>query len=311
LGLKQILLIICVVLLVITGCVLGGFTQKTTDMTSDPVNYTFKYILYGHPDEINITLYKGVYIYFSKRDTQLYVGYEKDTYTEVITNPEQEYYMKNILDAIKAKSNNTEDQARIAINLVQRMNYTVEDEYRVAYPYEVLYRNGGVCSERSILLAYLLKNIGYDTVLMGFRNENHMAVGIKTKPVYTYKNTGYAFIETTNTNIITYSDGSYPNPKLELYAEQNIPPEDYPEGYANTTVKLESTPELIPVSSGMEFNNLSKDYADAWNYTDLGSTPNGTVSPSNYNQWQFINWYYGLHYGDGFITYNPLNPITT
>jgi hypothetical protein len=304
LGLRHSLLVVCALLLLVTVGVLGLQAQEATNMSTNPVNFTFKYILYGHPDEINVTLYNGAYTYFSGRDTHIYVGLNDDTYSEVVNNPEQDVYLKEVVDAIKSKSSSPEDQARIAVSLVQRMEYVEDNDNEVLYPYEVLYHNGGVCSGKSVLLAYLLKNIGYDTALLIFRPENHMAVGIKTDSAYAYKNTGYAFIETTSPDIITFSDGDYPNPHYDELVRQNLTVEEL---FSNQTIRLVTQPEVYPVSPGMAFTNLSKDYADAWYYADLGRTANGTASPLKYRQWQTLHWYYGLRYGDEFLTDNPLN----
>ena len=47
------------------------------------------------------------------------------------------------------------------------------------YPYEILYENKGVCSDKSRLLACLLKELGFGCVLFVYNSENHEAVGIK------------------------------------------------------------------------------------------------------------------------------------
>ena len=103
-----------------------------------------------------------------------------------------------------------DDQARIAISLVQQIPYdwqTFGLENR--YPYEVIYDNTGVCEEKSRLLAFLLRDLGFDVVLFSFESENHMAVGIMCPVQYSYKNTGYCFVETTEPTMITYSQGEY------------------------------------------------------------------------------------------------------
>lgn len=45
--------------------------------------------------------------------------------------------------------------------------------------------------------------------LLDFDAEKHTAVGIRSAQEYAYKNTGYAFIETTTPLIITDGNGEY------------------------------------------------------------------------------------------------------
>jgi len=67
------------------------------------------------------------------------------------------------------------------------------------YPYETLYDGTGICTDKSYLLAYMLKELGYGTSLMIFDKDRHMAVGIKSPLGYTSFSSNYSFIETTNT----------------------------------------------------------------------------------------------------------------
>ncbi len=76
-----------------------------------------------------------------------------------------------------------DDQAGIAISLVQKIPYDYEKMYRCGwtcqgrtfvsgipprYPYQVLYDGRGVCGEKSSLLALLLKEFGFGVVLLEF-----------------------------------------------------------------------------------------------------------------------------------------------
>jgi len=53
------------------------------------------------------------------------------------------------------------------------------------YPYTILYQNwGGICGEKSFLLALILKELGYSVALMEFDDIHHMALGIKAPSLY-------------------------------------------------------------------------------------------------------------------------------
>jgi hypothetical protein len=71
------------------------------------------------------------------------------------------------------------------------------------FPIETIVDGEGDCDDKSILLAALLAREGYDVVLFYFEKENHMAVGIRC-PQWSYKDTGYAFIETTGINLVGF-----------------------------------------------------------------------------------------------------------
>jgi hypothetical protein len=298
--------LLSVIIVVMLGYVYSVEAQTPQNLKTNPKNVSFNYVLYGKPDTINLTLYEGAYTYFFDRDTHIYIGLENETYTEIINNKVQAEYLQELVTKIKSKSNNTEDQARIAINLVQKMDYEDDNDNEMLYPYEILYQKGGVCAGKSGLLAYLLKEIGYDTSFLVFRDANHMAVGIKTDSAYAYKNTGYAFIETTKPNIITYSYGSYPNP---LYVDKTLDQllNHTLDDSENRSIKLTSDPEIYHVSSGMSFKNLSRDDSDAqklskWQNTKVSYT---TLKPTEYRQWETILWYYGLSKYSWYYDVNP------
>ena len=77
---------------------------------------------------------------------------------------------------------NDADTIYLIISFVQHLNYlsdlatTGYDEYP-KFPLETLYDKGGDCEDTSILLASLLKELGYGAVLIAF--DDHMGVGIK------------------------------------------------------------------------------------------------------------------------------------
>ena len=67
------------------------------------------------------------------------------------------------------------------------------------YPYETLYDDTGICTDKSYLESAILERMGYGVALMTFDSEHHMAVGIKVPSGYSSFKTGYGYIETTST----------------------------------------------------------------------------------------------------------------
>jgi hypothetical protein len=166
-----------------------------------------------------------------------------------ISQPFQRKYLLRLVDAIKKITSNEDKQARIAISLVQNIPYDYVEmtlrQRKIAFdkfPYEVLYEIKGVCNEKSRLLAFLLKELGFGVALFNFKRENHMAVGIKcTDPAnYESKGTKYAFIEATGPTAIGDIDRMY-------------------RGY----IQLISMPDVTKICDGKTFSNkISPDFEE-------------------------------------------------
>ena len=118
------------------------------------------------------------------------------------------------------------------------------------YPYEVLYDEEGICGEKSELLAFLLREIGYETVLFYNQEENHESVGIKCPIEESYKRTGYCFVETTGPSIITDDSIEYMG-----------------------NIVLTSEPEIIHISSGYSLGKYLEEYKDADELKSLKKNP--------------------------------------
>ena len=108
------------------------------------------------------------------------------------------------------------------------------------YPYEVLYENQGICGEKSALLSFLLREMGYEIVFFYHALENHESLGIRCPVKNSLDGTGYCFIETTAPSIIT--DNSI----------------EYVGG-----ITLESDPEIILISQGNSIGDNWEEYVDA------------------------------------------------
>lgn len=100
----------------------------------------------------------------------------------------------------------TENQvAELTVAFVQTIPYDYAEleeiargEGEIDYPYEVLYENKGICSDKSFLAYALLKNLGYGVSLFLFAEDRHMAVGLKCPVEYSDYASGYCFVETTS-----------------------------------------------------------------------------------------------------------------
>jgi hypothetical protein len=255
---------------------------------------SFAYILRGKSGSIDVNLYSGVYNEILSQPSPVWcTRYNSDSSPctseetrqynlKYLDNPVPKKYLDGLVSSIKSKTSNKDDQARIAINLVQQIPYDYSRLYSTNFkgrsPYEVLYENKGVCGEKSKLLAYLLRELGYGVVLFEFSSENHMAVGIKSPVQYSYKNSGYAFIESTSPTIPTDSEGDYVG-----------------------AGKLTSTPQIIQVSDGSSFSSISEEYQDSIAFNRLVKLveEGETLSPEEHRQYEIMAWKYGVVFSDG------------
>ncbi len=66
------------------------------------------------------------------------------------------------------------------------------------YPYETLYLNRGVCSDKTFLAYKILRQLGYGAAVLDFPEINHSAIGISCPVEYSLARSGYCYVETTN-----------------------------------------------------------------------------------------------------------------
>jgi hypothetical protein len=127
------------------------------------------------------------------------------SYNAMIQDPAQEQFYAAFLaetEKIRLRDKLTDDEFLEFIAVyVQSLRYETRDQNPAKFPVETVVDNAGDCDDKSLLLAGLLSRLGYPVALFLFEPESHMAVGIGSDD-YLYKNTGYAFVETTNFSFI-------------------------------------------------------------------------------------------------------------
>ncbi len=83
------------------------------------------------------------------------------------------------------------DDAKAENILAKNSNETMR------YPYEVLFQQLGVCSDKSLLAIALLRVMGYGTAIFTYPDDNHMAIGIQCPKANSTYGSGYCYSETT------------------------------------------------------------------------------------------------------------------
>jgi hypothetical protein len=266
---------------------LSGCTEKeeipSQDMHSGSKNMIYNYTFQGVDGAVEYTVYKGLNDYMAHVPRVVYCRPQCPSNESVqqryLEDKVSDREMSLFLAEIKKRGGTREKQAMIAVNLVQNIPYD-EDAYEVGmskdrYPYQVLYENKAVCGEKVRLLAYLLKGLGYGTSMLYYPKEKHASLGIKCPEKYAHKNTGYCFIETTTVAIPTYDTGDYPG-----------------------TGRIVSSPQVLQLSTGDTFEDMSDQWADAleWQRIDeLILKNNRVLEQADYDKWKELKQKYGVH----------------
>jgi hypothetical protein len=261
-----------------------------------PKVVTLNYILNGERDTLDYTVYGGVDEYLSSLSQSInYYSGEISSRADFKTNKineevQRDFLMSLVVEIQNIAPENRDDQARIAISIVQNIPYGESEEKYIfgnqeitysRYPYQVLYDNRGICGEKTELLAFLLREIGYGTSFFYYPEENHESLGISC-PVYrSFSGTGYCFVETTAPSIIS---------------DNNI-------NYADIG-KLKSYPEVFFISDGLIFGeNNFYEYKDSKQISSIRSfiENRGWIGPIKKNDYEKLRDKYGLvdeYYGE-------------
>jgi hypothetical protein len=79
-----------------------------------------------------------------------------------------------------------------------KLNANVQSNNNPYYPYETIYLDRGVCSDKTFLAVVLLRKLGYGAAILDFPDLNHTAAGIQCPVDDSMNSSGYCYIETTN-----------------------------------------------------------------------------------------------------------------
>jgi hypothetical protein len=248
-----------------------------------PKEIMLKYTLRGEGGEINFTVYKGLADYISNLSKEInYQPGERPLRSDFkirdISDENQRQLLLPLLVQIQNLAKSKEDQVRMAVSIVQNIPFGNSDKTLSLqggaqinysrYPYEVLYDNEGVCGEKSELLAFLMKEMGYGVVFFYNQDENHESIGVKCPVKYSLDDTGYCFVETTGPAIMTDNGIEYAG-----------------------GIKLTSKPEVILVSNGDSLGSDMYEYQDA---KEMDKIRNGGLMLFKESQFDALKKKYGL-----------------
>ncbi len=154
----------------------------------------------------NLPIKLSTYVSFRERSRPTTIS----QYVNMARDPEDDVYIANMVkkldEAATQKHYSDIQKLNYVISLVQSLPYTVDNETTPSdeyprYPIETLFDRGGDCEDSSILVAALLKEMGYDVALLHLKDAQHMAVGVVLSSAYgtyyEYNGKRYYYIETT------------------------------------------------------------------------------------------------------------------
>ena len=283
-GVRTSLFVLGILFLCITlpAPVVADMTPTTPDSGTSPdisansyVTRTYSYYLEGRSGSIPLALSTELYTSYLTKSPRWDITDNASYFLSYTSDPAQAPYVARLANEIREETPDPDNQARIATNLVQHITYYKETKYR--YPYEVLYEESGVCGEKAMLLADLLKELGFQSAVFYFVPENHMTAAIGCPAPYDFSNTGYCFIEATRPRIITDEAGNFP-------------------GFG----RLSSIPEVIPVSNGRTLLTADADYNDARTWITLNARnaeakeTGGSLSTADRERWYELNAKYDM-----------------
>jgi hypothetical protein len=274
----------------VCGCP-DSFVKKNDSCVSvyqtKPKEISLKYVLRGNNYSVNFVVYEGFVNYISEIPRSIRYSYEDnfsraDFKIKAINEEEQKKLLMPLVIKIQNTTLDKEDQARIAISIVQNIPFGASNKtssfgkYEVdysRYPYEVLYDMQGICGEKTALLAFLLKEMGYGTAFFYYPSYNHEALGIKCPVKESLMKSEYCFVETTAPSIIT-DDKIY---------------------YAGLG-ELSSSPEVYLIAEGESIGDNLYEYSDANKLIKIRNTiqKNGWLGPLNEKTFEKLKEKYGL-----------------
>jgi hypothetical protein len=246
-----------------------------TPFHTGPSERLYPFVLHGDRLSAHYTLYDGVYAELESRFIRFDGNYTR-YYHAFLDDPLEETTMHEIVAGVQSAANEPDDQLRCAVSLVQAIPYGrsgTEPPHRyhnAQYPYETLYENSGVCEDKSLLLAAILRKLGYGVALFKFDTENHMAVGVRCADGYDFRDTGYAFIETTVPCIATDDQGKYVS-----------------------FGRITTMPEVIPIAEGKSFGTVEHEFRDAREWNAILAQGH-VLDARTYARWKELAEEYGI-----------------
>jgi hypothetical protein len=128
-----------------------------------------------------------------------------DSYMEMINDPAQDQMYTDLITQFRKIRDgmglSSDEYLELMATYIQSLPYESRPGEVAKFPVETVVDGKGDCADKSLLLAGLLSREGYKVAIFTFTPENHMSLGVGS-PDSLYKDTGYAYLETTNLSYV-------------------------------------------------------------------------------------------------------------
>jgi len=244
-------IVILIVVVVIAGCIIPRESVEVPHIALASVHSSPIVATHSFPFEqasVTIILPVDAALYDGARSTDKSVAirgnvsekvWVSDSYRAMINDSAQDKFYSDLTGEFakmkQAQQLSDDEYVELMMVYVQSLTYVTKPGSPAKFPVETAVDQSGDCDDKSLLLAGLLAHEGYKVALFVFDPESHMAVGIGSADSL-YRDTGYAYIETTN------------------FSFAGVPPDTLKGG-----VVLRSAPLVIPISTGTRTYSSGKE----------------------------------------------------
>ncbi len=139
----------------------------------------------------------------------------------------------------------------------------ISDKDLSQHPYETLYKNSGICTDKTYLGSLLLQKLGYSTGIYLFPEDEHMALAVSVPAPYTSFGSKYTIFELTNTGFapgelptgIDDNDGR-PSVSINTLNELSLSQDPTQVNYQQSNY-IDAPTLVIDVNEGKSYNRIA------------------------------------------------------
>lgn len=195
-----------------------GKKEAVFPVLEKPASKTFKWEFKGEKYSLTETFDQEVYNFYKAQPKifsysgELKPNWEEEYYGMFLKRSDQDKSISQLaldLQDLGKKHKLSDDQiVDLTLAFVQAIQYddakaknilAKDGSQTMQYPYETLFTQLGVCSDKSLLAVSILREMGYGTAIFAYNDDNHMAIGIECPKNYSTYGSGYCYSETTST----------------------------------------------------------------------------------------------------------------
>ena len=241
---------------------------------TNPKDITLRCDFHGKNLEVSETLYGSLYDYY-KSDPSKKSAYLHNVEKDFVFSYEKDLTVKELatkISSIGAENNLSGDQTLdLAACFMQNIPYDSVKAERILgpdfaeqsiesviprYPYETLYDQTGICTDKTYLGAAVINQLGYGTAIMTFDAERHMSLGVAVPAGYGSFGSSYGIMELTGSGFLVGDTPDISNTAgLAINQFQTIPKSsDVPTAQDQSQLTMPS--DVIDLADGKIYSRI-------------------------------------------------------